>query len=51
MASIEDPARPPITHILETCLYVKNMPDAVDFYQNKLGLKPYLVAVSSEPPL
>jgi catechol 2,3-dioxygenase-like lactoylglutathione lyase family enzyme len=31
-----------LTHVLETCLYVKSKPASDTFYQEILGLKPYL---------
>ncbi|KAJ9654099.1 hypothetical protein H2201_009049 [Coniosporium apollinis] len=33
---------PPITHILETCLYVRSITKSVDFYKSVLGLQPFL---------
>lgn len=47
MASTEASTPPALTHVLETCLYVKDMQTAAEFYENKLGLKPYLRAVCS----
>lgn len=37
---------PPITHILETCLYVRSITKSVDFYKSVLGLDPFLETVS-----
>ena len=39
---------PAISHVLETCLYVKSITTSVDFYQKLLGVKPFLKTVN--PP-
>ena len=37
---MNNPVSPPINGVLETCLYVDDLPRAVTFYQEMLGLKP-----------
>src|ERR1700722_7669985 len=37
---------PAISHVLETCLYVKSITTSVDFYQELLGVKPFLSTVN-----
>jgi hypothetical protein len=37
---------PAISHVLETCLYVKSITTSVDFYQKLLGVKPFLSTVN-----
>ncbi|KAK2765360.1 hypothetical protein FQN54_008206 [Arachnomyces sp. PD_36] len=32
---------PPISHILETCLYVKDVPAAAEFYKKALQIEPF----------
>ena len=41
---------PPISHVLETVLYVKNKEKSADFYKDIMGLKPFLEGVSFLPP-
>ena len=36
----------PLSHVLETCLYVKSAPKAAEFYANAFGVKPVFVTVS-----
>ncbi|KAL5340190.1 Glyoxalase/Bleomycin resistance protein/Dihydroxybiphenyl dioxygenase [Aspergillus crustosus] len=33
---------PPLTHILETCVYVRDLRASSDFYQTALNIKPFL---------
>jgi hypothetical protein len=42
---------PAITHILETCLMVKDIAAATDFYKNIFGIDPFLNNVSLDPIL
>lgn len=36
---------PPLSHILETCLYVRDLPASVKFYRDNLLLEPFLESV------
>jgi hypothetical protein len=45
---------PPLTHILETCIYVRDVEASVKFYQEALGIAPFIESVtyiSSFPPM
>jgi len=33
---------PPISHVLETCLYVRSLPTSVEFYQNTFNVEPFM---------
>jgi catechol 2,3-dioxygenase-like lactoylglutathione lyase family enzyme len=37
---------PKLSHVLETCLYVRSAPKSAAFYQKIFGVKPHLVNVS-----
>lgn len=39
---------PPISHILETCLYVRDMEASVNFYQDILQTKPFTISVRTD---
>ncbi|KAL3493884.1 Glyoxalase/Bleomycin resistance protein/Dihydroxybiphenyl dioxygenase [Aspergillus germanicus] len=36
------PPPPPLTHILETCIYVRDVEASVKFYQETLGIAPFI---------
>ncbi len=39
--------RPPaVTHVLETCLMMKDVPAATEFYKDILSVEPFLISVS-----
>jgi len=37
---------PPFSHVLETCLYVRNMSESVKFYCETFGIEPFAESVS-----
>jgi len=37
---------PPLSHVLETCLYVRDLASSVKFYKDIFQLKPFLDTVS-----
>jgi hypothetical protein len=49
--TLSAPRPPPITHILETCLMVKDIRASVDFYQDVFSIKPFLDTVSTKSSL
>jgi hypothetical protein len=40
-----NPQLPAITHVLETCLYVRSIADSVTFYKTVFNLEPFLETV------
>jgi predicted enzyme related to lactoylglutathione lyase len=43
MATENNP--PPLTHVLETCLYVRDIQASRKFYEDVLNIKPFMQSV------
>ncbi len=47
VSSSTAPKPPAIRHVLETCLMMKDVPAATEFYKNIFSIEPFLVSVST----